>query len=168
MDSHLKQRLSPQLGRIVQEKNRERPLKKEKLRLNIARITKETDTICRSVKNSRRNPWKNVRSGSKTPAYAFAVSALTTLRISVTPLYSALSAETSVTAPYCIRRSGHPLNRRMKQSTKNVPCSVDLQEACPAARLCWWMSTADVTHTSLSASMLSLMSRATVPSSPAN
>ena len=97
-----------------------------------------------------------------------AISALTTSRAGVTPPYSALSAETSVTAPYCIRRSGHPLNRRMKQSTQNVPCSVDLQEACPAARLCWWTSIADVTHTSLSASMLSLMSRATVPSSLAN
>ena len=150
------------------EKKRERPLKKEKLRLNIARITKETDTICRSVKRSQRNPWKNVRSGSRTPAYALAVSALTTSRAGVTPPYSALSVETSVTAPYCIRRSGHPLNRRMKRSTQNVPCSVDLQEACPAARLCWWTSIAGVTHTSLSASMLSLMSRATVPSSLAN
>ena len=149
-------------------KKRERPLKKEKLRLNITRITKETDTICRSVKHSQRNLWKNVQSGSKTPAYAFAVSALTTSRVGVTPPYSGLSTETSITAPYCIRRSGHPLNRRMKQSTQNVPCSVDLQEACPAAKLCWWTSIANITHTSLSASMLSLMSRATVPSSLAN
>ena len=35
----------------------------------------------------------------------------------------------------------------MKQSTQNVPCSVDLQEACPPARLCSWTSIADVTHT---------------------
>ena len=149
----------------MSEKKRERPLKKEKRRLNIACITNETDTICRSVKRSLRNSWKNVRSGSKTPAYAFAVSALTTSRAGVTPPYSALSVETNVTAPYCIRRSGNPQNRRIKQSTQNVQCSVDLQEACPAARLCWWTSIVDVIRTSLSASMLSLMSRAIVPSS---
>ena len=91
------------------EKKREGPEKK-KLRLNIACITKETDTICRSVKHSQLNPWKNVGSGSKTPAYAIAVSALTTSQAGVTPQYSALSVETSVIVPYCIRRSSHPLN----------------------------------------------------------
>ena len=60
------------LERTEPEKKRERPLKKKKLRLNIALITKETDTIYRSVKRSQQNPQKNVRSGSKTPAHAFA------------------------------------------------------------------------------------------------
>ena len=44
------------LERTEPEKKRERPLKKEKLRLNIALITKETDTIYRSVKSSQQNP----------------------------------------------------------------------------------------------------------------
>jgi len=126
---------------------------------------KEMDTICRSVKHLQQ---KNIHSGLKTPAYAFAVSSLTMSQAGVTPRYSTLSPETSTTAPYCLRRSRHLLNRGMKQSTQNALYAVDLQEPCPVAKLCSWTSTAGVTHTLLSTFMLLLMSRATVPSSLVN
>ena len=52
----LKTETPPTAGKDSAREKKKRFLKKEKLRLNIARITKETDTIYRSVKRSQQNP----------------------------------------------------------------------------------------------------------------